>query len=103
MKTVKVTYTVKPEFVVKNQENINAFMQDFRQLPSAGFRYTVYLLADGRTFLHLSSYADDAIQKQVLNVESFKSFQRQRDESGLDGSHRVEELKLVASSYDTLA
>ncbi len=103
MKSVKVTYTVKPEFVQKNQENIDRFMKDFRKITDPGFRYTVYLFADGRTFLHASSYANEEIQQRVLNIESFKSFQRLRDESGLDGSHRVEELKFVASSHDFLS
>lgn len=102
MKHVKVTYTVKPEFVLKNQENINSFMKDFRKINKADFRYIVYLCDDGKTFMHLSSYANDEIQKEVLEIESFKSFQRQRDESGLGGSHRVEELKLVAGSQDIL-
>jgi hypothetical protein len=100
MKTVKVTYTVKPEFVPKNLENINSFMKDFRKITSMGFRYTVYQCEDGKTFMHLSGYANDEIQKQVLAVESFKSFQRQRDESGLEGSHKIEELKFVASSHE---
>jgi len=103
MKTIKVTYTVKPEFILKNQENIDSFMKDFREINPADFRYAVYLLGDGKTFMHLSTYANDEIQKQVLAIESFTKFQRQRDESGLQGSHKVEELKLVASSHDILA
>ena len=103
MKSVKVTYTVKSEFAPKNQENINSFMKDFRKLASADFRYAVYLCDDGKSFMHLSMYANDEIQKQVLDIDSFKSFQRQRDESGLEGSHRVETLQLVASSHNVFA
>jgi hypothetical protein len=100
MKSVKVTYTVSSEFVPKNQENINSFMKDFRKLNSADFRYIVYLCEDGKTFMHLSMYANDEIQKRVLDVESFKSFQRQRDDSGLEGPHKIETLKFVASSHE---
>ena len=103
MKSVKVTYTVKSEFVSNNQENINSFMKDFRKLNSADFRYIVYLCDDGKTFMHLSTYANDEIQKQVLDIESFKSFQRQRDESGLEGSHKIEMLKFIAASHDDFA
>jgi len=102
MKTIKVTYTVNPEFISKNQENIDSFMKDFREISPTDFRYVVYLLGDGKTFMHLSTYANDEIQKRVLAIESFTTFQRQRDESGLQGSHKVEELKLVASSHDVL-
>lgn len=97
---VKVTYTVKSEFVLKNQENINSFMKDFRKINSTDFRYTAYVGDDGKTFMHLSIYKNEEIQKQVLAIESFKSFQQQRDESGLEGPHKVEMMKLVASSFD---
>jgi hypothetical protein len=103
MKSVKVNYTVKSEFVSHNLENINAFMKDFRKLNRADFHYTVYLCEDGKTFMHLSTYANDEIQKQVLDVESFKSFQRQRDESGLEGSHKIETLRFIAASHDDFA
>ena len=36
---VKVTYTVKPDFVIKNQESINAFLKDFKKIKSNDFRY----------------------------------------------------------------
>ena len=100
MISVKVTYTVKSEFVLKNQENINSFMEDFRKLNSNDFRYIAYVGDDGKTFIHLSMYKNEEIQKQVLDIESFKLFQQQRDESGLEGSHNVEMMKLVASSFD---
>ena len=100
MINVKVTYTVKSEFVPKNQENINSFMKDFRKLNSDDFRYLVYLRDDGKTFMHLSMYKDEEIQKQVLDVASFKSFQEQRDESGLEGPHNIEMMSLVGSSFD---
>src|SRR5688572_21435890 len=44
---VKVTYTVKQEFVQKNQENIKLFMNDFKNLNSTEFRYNAYLCNDG--------------------------------------------------------
>ena len=102
MITVKVTYTVKPEFVETNKENIRRFLSDFKKLDSSEFRYNVYLQEDGITFLHFSTYKNEDIQKQILNVESFKSFQEERDKSGLDGTHKVEVLSYVGSSFDVL-
>jgi hypothetical protein len=103
MISVKVTYTVKPEFVPKNLENIKSFLNDFRKIKEREFRYTVYLCDDGKTFLHRSSYANEEVQKHVLTVESFKSFQKERDESGLEGSHRIEEMQLIGSSHGIFA
>ena len=100
MITVKVTYTVKPEFADKNQENINQFMADFKKMNTNDFRYASYLCGDGKTFVHISHYKNEEIQKQLLQVPSFLSFQKQRDDSGLEGSPQIEVMKMVASSHD---
>lgn len=98
---VKVTYTIQPAFLEQNQYNIARFLEDFRKLDASTFRYQVYLLADGCTFMHLSSYQNEAIQKTVLQVPSFLRFQQERDASGLNNSHQVEVLRAVGASFDT--
>ena len=102
MITVTVSYTVKPDFVEMNKQNISKFLDDFRKLNPSDFRYNVYLQNDGVTFVHLSTYRNEEIQTKVLNVESFKSFQKERDESGLNNTHKVEVLSFVGSSFDVL-
>lgn len=101
MITVKVTYTVDPIFVATNKKNIAAFLDDFRKL-EGHFRYDVFLLADGMTFLHLSQYENESIQEQVLKVPSFLAFQRERDQSGLHDSHKVEVMTFIGSSSGAL-
>lgn len=100
MITVKVTYTVKPDFVEANRENINKFLSDFKQLDPTEFRYNIYLKEDGVTFVHFSTYKNEEIQKQILNTPSFKSFQDQRDISGLNDTPKVEILNHVGSSFE---
>jgi hypothetical protein len=95
MINVMVTYTVKPEFVSENKANIKKFLDDFKKLDPATFDYKVYLKEDGVTFLHSSNYINEEVQHEVLNVPSFKEFQRLRDESGLNGSHTVEFLQSI--------
>jgi hypothetical protein len=95
---VKVSYTVNPEYVQKNQENINVFMADFRRMNSSYFRYQCILKDNGRTFIHLSHFKNEEIQKQVLAVPSFLDFQKQRDESGLNNTHKIELLSSIAGS-----
>ncbi|QNK64611.1 hypothetical protein H7F33_09080 [Pedobacter sp. PAMC26386] len=63
-------------------------------------KYTVYLCQDGKTFVHLSPHKNEDIQKRVLAVESFLSFQKKRDESGLEGKPQIEVMKLVGESYN---
>jgi hypothetical protein len=97
---VKVTYTVKQEFSSQNQENINLFLKDFQQMNNDDFQYTVYLLENGKTFVHLSHYKNEEIQKALLAVESFKSFQKQRDDNGLEKKPQIEVMKMIGSSKD---
>jgi quinol monooxygenase YgiN len=98
--SVKVTYTVKPGFALKNQENISAFMNDVRRINHPDVRYNVYLGSNAKTFTHISLYKDEAAQKAFLALESFKYFQQQRDESGLEVAPQIETMKLVDSSED---
>lgn len=95
MINVIVTYTVQPEFVSENKANIQKFLDDFKKLDHTTFEYKVYLKEDGVTFLHYSNYINEEVQHEVLNVPSFKEFQRLRDESGLNGSHKVEILQSI--------
>jgi len=100
MITVKVTYTVKSDFVRKNLQNINLFMADFKKMKTNEFHYISYVRGDGKTFVHISHYQNEDIQKKLLQVPSFLSFQKQRDESGLENLPQIEVMKVVASSHD---
>lgn len=100
MITVIVTYQVKAEFADENKNNIQQFLKDFKKLDPADFRYTVFTKKDNVTFVHYSSYRNEKVQTEILNVPSFKEFQRLRDESGLNGTHKVEVLNFIGSSQD---
>ena len=95
MINVIVTYTVKPEFVTENKSNIERFLDDFKNLDRTKFKYKVFVKEDGVTFVHFSNYENEEVQNVVLNIPSFKEFQRLRDESGLNDSHKVEFLKPI--------
>ncbi len=95
MINVIVTYTVKPEFVSENKSNIQTFLNDFQNLDQSKFQYKVFIKEDGVTFVHFSNYENEEVQNMVLNIPSFKEFQKLRDESGLNDSHKVEILQSV--------
>ena len=98
MISVQVTYTVKPVFAATNQKNVNAFIEDVRRLSNPNIRYEAYLADDRKTFIHYATFADENTQKQLLGLQSFKFFQKQRDESGLEVAPEIKTLNLVASS-----
>lgn len=95
MINVIVSYTVKPEFVSENKRNIQKFLNGFKALDQTKFEYKVFVKEDGVTFVHFSNYENEEVQNMVLNIPSFKEFQRLRDESGLNDSHKVEILQSV--------
>lgn len=95
MINVIVSYTVKPEFVPANKANIQKFLEDFKNLDQSTFEYKVFVKEDGVTFIHYSNYINEEVQHEVLKVPSFKEFQKLRDESGLNGSHKVEILQSI--------
>lgn len=98
MINISVSYRVKSEFVVTNKLNIERFLNDFKNLDNSKFSYNIFLKDDGVTFVHNSSYVDAEIQKEVLSIPSFLEFQKQRDDSGLNDSHKVEVLEFIGSS-----
>ena len=97
MINVIVTYTVKPEFVSENKSNIQKFLNDFKTLDQSKFEYKVFVKEDGVTLVHISNYENEEVQNMILNIPSFKEFQRLRDESGLNDSHKVEILQSVGT------
>ncbi|MFI5453078.1 hypothetical protein ACHMWN_13065 [Pedobacter sp. UC225_61] len=102
MISVKVSYTVKPEFVAQNKQNISVFLSDFKKLVDKNFLYNVYLKEDGLTFLHISMYENQEVQQHILNVPSFLQFQKERDENGLNGAPKIEVLTSIGSSIGLL-
>jgi uncharacterized protein YbcV (DUF1398 family) len=100
MISVIVTYKVNPEFVDQNKQNIQRFLKDFKELATSDFQYNVYTKDDNVTFVHHSIYKNEKVQTELLNVPSFLEFQKIRDESGLNGTHKVEILNVIGSTNE---
>jgi hypothetical protein len=100
MKMIKVTYTVQPAFASENQKNVKVFINDLGKIANPSLRYLAFLSKDGKTFNHFALYENDEAQKELFDLPSFQSFQKKRDESGLEVAPQIEELELVASSFD---
>jgi|SRR5690606_34887816 len=102
MINVIVTYQIKPDFLNENKLNIEKFLKDLETLDTTKFNYSVFYNNDERTFTHISNYTDEKIQYEVLHVPSFIEFQKKRDESGLNDSHKVQVLEYVGSIHRIL-
>lgn len=100
MKMINVTYSVKPGFASENQKNVKAFINDLAKIANPSLRYMAFLSKDGKTFNHFALYRSDEAQKVLFDLPSFQHFQKKRDESGLEAEPQIQELELVASSFD---
>lgn len=99
MIVVKVTYTVKDEYVNTNKEMIQAFLTDFKKLDGTQFLYSILQGEDGKTFIHTSQYKNKEIQQILLNTPSFLRFQEQRDKN-LTSEPKIEFLNYVGASKE---
>lgn len=79
MIAIKVTYTIKEDYVRANKEKIQTFLNEFEKLDNKQFVYAIYQVNGSNTFIHMSQYKNEAIQKELLNMPSFLEFQKQRD------------------------
>ena len=100
MKIVRVQYTAKPEYAEKNRENILHVMEELRKLNNPGIKYSVYNLADGKSFMHLAHFKTDDEQKILLGLESFKKFGAELKANGIEVPPKSEDISIVGSSFD---
>ena len=100
MEAVKVQYTVREEYVTTNKKNIERVMAELRSLNNSGIKYSSFTLGDGKTFVHFGMYADAESKSIVGELESFKKFRQELQESQPEVPPKAEDLSLVASAYE---
>ena len=98
MKVVRVQYTVRPEFVDTNQKNIAAIVLELKMLAHTGIKYYVWLLADGKTFMHFDQFENEKMHLELQNLASFKKFADDLDSSRMEIEPKLEELSLLSST-----
>jgi hypothetical protein len=99
MKVVKVQYTVKSEYAGRNSENITRVMADAKQ-HSDKIKYSTFLMDDKKSFVHFAILKDEEANQLLNSLESFKTFQAELKASIPEVPPKLENLTLVASSYE---
>ena len=100
MKSVIVSYQVRAEFAETNAANIKAVMAELRGWNDAEIRYRAYRKADGVTFVHQGSYANEAALGRAQQSPAFKQFQQELRASKPVSPPQADWLDAVGSSYD---
>lgn len=102
MKIVNVTYTTTASFAEQNQHNIKQVMADLQKLNHPGINYHCCLSADERTFIHTAFFKSEEDQKVLNELPSFRLFQEQLKDGGLEVPPKQQLLTLVGSSSPVL-
>ena len=100
MKAVKVTYTVKPEYVDQNKANIRRVMEASRTNPILGMRYASFTLDDGQTFVHINMAEDEETLSKLGELKEFEDFRMALVASEPISPPDSENLNLVAAGFD---
>ena len=102
MKIVRVQYTVRPECVAENIENITNIAREIKNLNHQGIKYAAFLLPDGKTFMHFDHFENEEAHEVLTGRESFKKFAAELETSMLEAEPELDLLTLVAASYEVL-
>ena len=101
MRTVKVQYTVKPDYVEQNKSNIAKVMEALKANPIQGMQYAAFTDSENpNTFVHINMAADEGTLKKINEIAEFKSFQQALKSSQPLVPPRATKLNLVASGFD---
>ena len=100
MKIVRVTYTVKPEYVEQNKANIARVMKDLKAFNNPNTKYASYLEDDGVTFMHFAQYPDEETAALLNKVPSFNKFREELKASGPVSPPVAKDLSLVGAAFE---
>jgi hypothetical protein len=96
MRQVMVRYKVKPDRVAENEQLVRAVYDELHRTEPAGLRYATFRLADGVSFVHLSTTAAEDGRSPLADVEAFARFQ-ERIAERCDEPPAVTEVHAIGS------
>lgn len=100
MKSVKVMYQVKPEFVEQNKKNIQAVMSYLKDNPIKGMYYSSYQLDDEGSFMHINVAHDEVTMSKLNDVQAFVDFRTQLKASGPVEPPKAQNIELVGAGWN---
>ena len=96
MRQVIVRYKVKPDRVAENEALARAVYDELHRTEPARLRYATFRMADGVSFVHLSTTETEDGRNPLTEVEAFARFQEAIGER-CDEPPVVTELREIGS------
>ncbi len=103
MKAVKVQYTVNPNFIEENKNNIKRVMEALRANPIEGMKYASF--TDGsedNTFVHINMAKDEETMSKLNDLEEFIEFRKALKASKPLKPPKQTTLMLVDAGFDLI-
>ena len=101
MKAVRVQYTVKPEFIEENKQNIQRVMNALREQPIDGMMYSSYTDNDNPAiFIHINICRDDETMSKLNDIPEFLEFRMALKSSQPVSPPNQTKLDLVDSNFN---
>ena len=75
MRQVIVRYKVKPDRVAENEQLVRAVYEELHRVTPEGLRYATFRMADGVSFVHLSTTETEDGRNPLTEIEAFARFQ----------------------------
>jgi hypothetical protein len=98
MKTIRVRYTVKPDYVDTNKQRIRAVIAALHERGSRSVKYVVHVEPDGRTFVHLAILSDPN-DNPIPGLPEFAAF-REGLKGNLESPPDTQDWEVVGASWD---
>ena len=101
MKAVKVEYTVKPEYVEVNKNNIRKVMDALKANPISGMQYSTYQDAENpHTFIHINMAKDGETMARLQQLPEFIAFRTALKASEPVAPPKQTGLDLVGAGFE---
>jgi hypothetical protein len=98
MKTIRVRYTVKPDYIETNKQRIRAVIAALRERRTSSVKYVVHVEPDGRTFVHLAILSDPN-DNPIPHLLEFVAF-REGLVGNLEGPPDTQDWEVVGASWE---
>jgi hypothetical protein len=98
MKTIRVRYTVKPDYVETNKQRVRAVMAALRERGITSVQYVCNLEPDGRTFVHLATLSDPN-DNPIPGLPEFAAF-RAGLGGNLESPPETQDWEVVGANFD---
>lgn len=98
MKTIRVRYTVKPDYVETNKQRVLAVIAALRERNAGSVKYVVHVEPDGRTFVHLAMLRDPN-DNVIPGLPEFAAF-REGLAGNLESPPETQDWDVVGTSFE---